>query len=743
MERRHLTLMFTDIVGYSRLMGQNEHQTIGLVDEYRRILLSRIQEFNGSVIEFIGDAVFASFDLPLDAVNAGMAIQNDLQQFNEHAKGDMPPLRTRIGIHTGEVTLKDGAPFGDDVNIAARLEPLAVADGICISEPVYQAIKADLHAPIKALGVRPLKNIDSKHRAYLIRPKGITYSTHLHYAVRTFQQKIDAYRYPLAIALVCLIAAGFYLVPRWLVPGYTANYVEIADFKNLMSEGGEADYFSAGITEALRSQLADMEDVYILDPSKGVRGPVRLEGSVQRLGDSLRIAYRLFRRKDNVQIAGGKLDGAYGDIFILQDRVVAEVGRYLADEFQLKFFRPAALSLTSDVTAYDYYLKGMEYLRMPETQENFDQAIKLFSTSLVHDNSFAEANAGICRAYHGRFKATRKSEFIEKAEEYCNRALLENDTVAQTYISLSLVFGATGRYSDAVKVLERAARLDSYDGDIGIFLARAYEEMGERVLAEKLFLSIIEAHPKNWRAYYDYSFFLIVDGRFQDAIDMAGESLKIIPENEPALGNLGVAYLYLGEFRKSAQAFEASVKVAPSSIGFSNAGTGYYYAEEYRESVNFFEKAIKLSPEDYRLRINFADALRYLSDREEEVREICLQALDLIRSEVVLNGVSTEVYQYRALAYLHLGEFEDAVESIEEALVLQPNGIDVLLTAVRVWTIMGDYDRALGVLKTIISNNYPINLLIAEPDLAPLRENHKYIKIVNSEYSIPIEKLKN
>ncbi len=731
MERRHLTLMFTDIVGYSQLMGKNEHQTIGLVEEYRRILLSRIQEFNGRVIEFIGDAVFASFDTPLDAVNAGSAIQNDLQHFNERANGDQPALRTRIGIHTGDVTLKDGAPFGDDVNIAARLEPLAVADGICMSEPVYQAVKSEISAPIKALGVRPLKNIEGKLRTYLIRPKGITYSTHAHYAVRTFQQKIEAYRYPLAIALVCLIAAGFYLVPRWLVPGYTANYVEIADFKNLMSEGGEADYFSAGITEALRSQLADMEDVYILDPSKGVRGPVRLEGSVQRIGDSLRIAYRLFRRKDDVQIAGGKLDGSYDDIFILQDRVVAEIGQYLAKEFQLKFFRPAALKLTSDVTAYDYYLKGMEYLRMPETHENFDQAIKRFSTSLVHDKYFAEAYAGICRAYHGKYKYTQRPVFIKKAEEYCNKAVTLNDRVSQIYISLSLVYGAMGRYDRAVEVLKVAGKIDRNESEIGIFLARSYEGQGKNKVAEKIFLDVIKSSPNNWRAYYDYSFFLIAQGRFHEAVEVALRSLKITPENEPLLSNLGVAYLYVGDFNGAANAFEDASNITPSSVGYSNAGTGYYYAADYLKSVELFEKAVELSPNDYRLYINLADAMRYVPARVEDSQKIFMSSIDMIKDVLYLDDGNVEVYQYAALAYLHLGYREKAVEFMADANELNPGNVDVLLTSVRVWAVLNEYEKALHVLQDMLDRGYPISLLMAEPDLEGLRGSPLYKKVRN------------
>ncbi|HSC66356.1 MAG TPA: adenylate/guanylate cyclase domain-containing protein, partial [Cellvibrio sp.] len=264
------TLMFTDIVGYSRLMGRNEAMAVEMLGDYRKILLSHIEQQGGHLVEFVGDAIFARFNSATSASAAAIAIQQHLQAFNEARDKKLPPLQTRIGLHKGEVMLRDGAVFGDSVNIAARLEPLAVPDGICISQTVYDEIRLTLSSPAKRLGMQTLKNIEQKIRVYLIKPSGIGWRDHLFYFLRGFNKKIVAYRYPLTACLLTFIVAGFYFIPRWLVPGYAANYVEIADFQNLMNEKGDADYFSAGITEAVRSQLADMRDVYIVDAKEGI-----------------------------------------------------------------------------------------------------------------------------------------------------------------------------------------------------------------------------------------------------------------------------------------------------------------------------------------------------------------------------------------------------------------------------------------------------------------------------------------
>ncbi|RYZ91648.1 MAG: adenylate/guanylate cyclase domain-containing protein [Moraxellaceae bacterium] len=476
-QHRELTLMFTDIVGYSRLMGRDEALTINMLGDYRKILLGHIEENGGTFIEFAGDAIFARFDTALAAVNAAVAIQKHLRLFNQGRDTELPALRTRIGLHKGAVLIRENAVLGDDVNIAARLEPLAVPDGICISKSVYDDIKTDLREPMKPLGIQSLKNIEQKVRAYLIKPTGLGWRDHLHYFWLGCAKNINSHRYPISAVLLALIIAGFYFIPRWLVPGYAANYVEIANFQNLMNADGKSDYFSSGITEAVRSQLADMRDVYIVDADKGIHAPIRLEGSVQKIGDNLRIVYRIFRRKGNVQIAGGKLDGAYQDIFILQDRLVGDIARNLASEFKLQNFRPAPLKLTNDITAYDYYLQGMDYLGKPSSQENFDAAIQKFNEALVHDNNFMLANSGLCEAYRKKHELTKSINWIKTAEFHCVKALEQDDQSAKSYEAIGTFYRETGEYENAVKFLKKSLEKKPNETSTLCSLAATYDLM--------------------------------------------------------------------------------------------------------------------------------------------------------------------------------------------------------------------------------------------------------------------------
>ncbi len=726
MEHKKLTLMFTDIVGYSRLMGRDETTAIELLGEYRRILLARIEEHRGTLIEFAGDAIFARFDCPIAAVQAAVAIQKDLAEFNREQEKGMPLLQSRIGIHAGEVALKGSAVFGDDVNIAARLEPIAVADGICVSREVYRAVKDIVKEPVLSLGKQPLKNIENKIRVYLIRPAGITLGTHAHYFWRTFQQKLGAYRYPIAASILLLIAAGVYFIPRWLVPGYTANYVEIADFQNLMNEGGEADYFSAGVTEALRAQLADIRDVYILDADEGVRAPIRLEGSVQKLGENLRIAYRLFRRKDNVQIAGGKLDGAYNDIFILQDRVVAEIAGYLAEEFGLQNFRPAALKLTSDVTAYDYYLQGLDYSKRPSSHENIDTAIKMYSTALVHDSSFALANTGLCMSYAKKYDITLVNTWIKQAESYCNLALQQDDSLSETYEALGRIYRDTGRSEDAVRILTKAIEYDPENVDAMIKLANTYRLQSNDLLAEEMFKKAVSNEPRYWRSYQELATFYARKGELEKAIRTYRKVLSITPENSLAYTNMATAYTYLGEFDKAADAFDQSVTLRPTAIGYANAGWMNFLRKDYKEAAIMYKEAVRLSPQDYKWQLGLADSLRQIPDHSDEADKFYRRVIDLALPGLQINPRDLDAYQNLALSHLALGETSNAEEYLNSAFRINADDMYNHYINLRLQMAKENYDAAYTALGSLITAGYPSFFVEADPDLSTLKEQPLY-----------------
>lgn len=169
-ERRILAILFSDIKGYSKLMGENEEKALHMLKEHNEIVMPRVEKGGGQVLKTIGDAVLASFGSALEAVTTAMRIQDALYQRNQ-AYNEEDRILVRIGIHVGDVLLKDNDVFGDGVNIAARLEPLAEPGGICVSKMVRDMLHANPQIILESIGTPDLKNIKTPLEVFKVGTK--------------------------------------------------------------------------------------------------------------------------------------------------------------------------------------------------------------------------------------------------------------------------------------------------------------------------------------------------------------------------------------------------------------------------------------------------------------------------------------------------------------------------------------------------------------------------------------------
>jgi len=506
------------------------------------------------------------------------------------------------------------------------------------------------------------------------------------------------------------------------VPGYAANYVEIANFQNLMNADGKSDYFSSGITEAVRSQLADMRDVYIVEADKGIHAPIRLEGSVQKIGDNLRIVYRIFRRDGNVQIAGGKLDGAYQDIFILQDRLVGDIARNLASEFKLQNFRPAPLKLTNDITAYDYYLQGMDFLNKPSSQENFDAAIQKFATSLIHDPNFYLANTGLCSAYWKKYELAKSARWLSEAENHCLLAIEQNDKSAITYRAVGSIFRDTGKYDKAIEYLERGALLYKDNVSIPLILASVYDLKKNKDRAEKIYVKTINENPKNWEVYDGYGYFLTKNGRYDEAIENYKTVLKLTPKYSSAFNNIGVNYFYKDDFKRAADAFSEAAQLDPVSSTYINTGNMYYCSKDYEKAAEMFEQALRIEPENCQGMVYLADAYKFINSKKNLAGEYFKQAEKSATEEIKINSNIAKSYQCLATSMSFFGEIDKANEMLEIADKLEPESAETIYAHLRVSIIENNDEKIRQYAKHLLETEYSVKLLLAEPDFAVLKE---------------------
>jgi len=231
--RRKLSaIMMVDVSGFSRMMGADEDGTVSLIQDFHRSIKRMVEEFEGRVVATAGDSVFGEFDSVVNAVRCGRRIQEELSRLNAERSED-ERVDTRIGIHLGDVIVEDHTVYGDGVNIAARLEPLADPGGICISEAVYQQIRNKLDLPVEDIGLCELKNIELPIRLYKVpplspsRPAPVEMRSTAPLAVSSWLDdlRVPKRLVPIVVGLFLLLSPAFLFPTRGVFPSAGAVLV--------------------------------------------------------------------------------------------------------------------------------------------------------------------------------------------------------------------------------------------------------------------------------------------------------------------------------------------------------------------------------------------------------------------------------------------------------------------------------------------------------------------------------------
>ncbi len=404
--RKLAAIMFTDIVGYTALMSRDEDRALQLLQHCRELLKPLIQQFHGEWLKEIGDGSLSSFASTIDAVGCAVAIQHVLRR--------NPDLSLRIGIHLGDVVFENDDVFGDGVNIASRIEPLAEPGGVCITDQVYETIKNKPGIQAKPIGEKALKGIDHPVSLY-------------HVSIAKVQQAEEA---PKKFALLhrnrrvwlaaALIAVMIPLILWMLIDGgghapggakLGNRSIAVIPFSNF-SDNPDDEFYSDGITEDILAHLAKINDLTVIARTsvmqyKNTKMRIRdigqelgvaniLEGSVRRAGNRIRIVGQLIKVDTEEHLWAETYDRELADVFAIQTDVAKKIAQalkanLLPAEEQLIAFQP-----TDNPEAYEWFLRGNNYLQQASfelagSKLEFEQAIRAYRQAIALDPQFATA----------------------------------------------------------------------------------------------------------------------------------------------------------------------------------------------------------------------------------------------------------------------------------------------------------------------------------------------------------------
>jgi len=445
--RRLAAILAADVVGYSRLMGADEEGTHERVKAHLRELVDpKITEHHGRIVKNTGDGLLAEFASVVDALRCSTEMQAGMAERNTAVPADKR-IEFRIGLHQGDVVIEEHDIFGDAVNVAARLEGLAEAGGICVSARVRGDAAGKLDLAFEDMGQQELKNIARPVRVYALRPQGTA---------------------GLPTARVSLAASN---PPPGVAPRLS---IVVLLFANL-SNDPDQQYFADGITEDLTTDLSRIPDMLVISRNTAFsyrNKPINtkqigrelnvryvLEGSVRRSGSRARVNAQLIDAETDVHSWAERFDRATDDLFALQDDVTS----HIAAALNVELLRAEAARPVEHPDAFDYILRARAVHNNGLTRENYASAISLIENALVLDPSSSNAKGLLAQLLSDRvldLMTDTAAADIRRAEELVKETLTATPQNALARFAKAQILRCQNRFEAAIPEYETAITLN-------------------------------------------------------------------------------------------------------------------------------------------------------------------------------------------------------------------------------------------------------------------------------------------
>lgn len=500
------------------------------------------------------------------------------------------------------------------------------------------------------------------------------------------------------------------------------QHVMLLPFESLSPES-ETPFLAAGLLESVGSRLSSLGGIYVVDASSGIGSPLVIEGSLQRSGERIRIAYRLVDRSKGITLGANVADGTGSDLFGLQDRVTQGVAELLVRQFRLHASPPAREPPTQDAAAYQLYLLGRGYLRGYQDPAEINRAIDLFQRAIQLDPDFALAYAGLGSAFWKRWASTRDPSWTERADQACHTALQKGPDLADVHVTAGTIGLERGQLEQAKQDFERALAIEPNHDEAMIGLARTQEAMGEDEAALRSFRKAVEGRPDYWAALSQLGGFYFRKGRLSEARDCFQEVVEITPENARAYSNLGAVYVRLGEPDRAIEAFGRSIAILPNYKAYSNLAFLYRSQGKNAEAVPMYRKALDLDPTDHRVWASLGATYKLLPGKEAQADTAFRRAVGLIETQLEVNPRDPELLALLAQHCVELGESDRGRRLLERAIELAPRQPNVLFYAAAALEGLGEREHALELVRRALEEGLPLQALLQESTFEKLTKD--------------------
>ncbi len=554
--RKLAAILAADVVGYSRLMGADEAGTLAALKHHRQAIFDpAVAAHNGRIVKLIGDGTICEFGSVVDAVHCALSIQRANGSLPDEAMHE-PKIVLRIGINLGDVIIEGDDIYGDGVNIAARLEPLAEPGGICVSSIVNESVGNRIDVQFRDSGDITVKNIDRPIRVWKWHPD----------SAPDFGKPADGK-----------------IDPAHTAPNLATASIAILPFTN-MSGDPEQEYFSDGITEDIITDLSKIAGLTVIARNssfiyKGRSVDIRevgrelgvrsvLEGSIRRAGNRVRITAQLIDATNGAHLWADRYDRDLTDIFEVQDDVTRRIVGALKVTLGPTEREQISDIGTSIIEAFDCSLRGREVLLgNPKTRGTFEQAKALFLKAIELDPNYAPPYAGLGFAYMFDYQNRWSDDpdaSLPLAKRYAEQAIEKNpkEPIARAVAAVAATFNGD---------LERAQSQISMALSLNPNLAMAYNIAGSiRMYAGQP----LEAIPLMERAMRldpasngQYLHFLglanLLAGKYETAAALFRQRIALVPGTDFSRSALVSALGHLGELDEARRVWRELMEINP------------------------------------------------------------------------------------------------------------------------------------------------------------------------------------
>jgi adenylate cyclase len=510
MERRLAAILAADVVGYSRLVGEDEEGTLRALSACREVIDGLVASHHGRVFGSAGDSVIAEFASPVEAVRCAVNIQRDLET-RDAGIPENERMRFRIGVNLGDVVVDGDDLMGEGVNVAARLEGLAEPGTVNVSGSVHEQVKNKLDVGFNFLGPQELKNIAEPVPVFRVRLEPRSSTSQLAASLRSPESPAQPEK----------------------------RSIVVLPFEN-MSGDPEQGYFSDGITEDIITELSKFRSLFVIARSSsfsfrgqspevkevsrrlGVRYVV--EGSVRRAGNRVRITAQLIDAVADAHLWAERYDRVLEDVFTVQDEVTEAIVAAIAPELGKAEQQLATSKKLENLNVWEVYQRGMWHLYQ-RTKDDLAEARRLFEAALSLDPGLSLACSALVDAY------------------YYEVVLGLADSVAENR-------------DKALQAARRAVELDPDDAAAHCAMGKARIVRREHALAVPDLQLAIDLNPSSAWAHYGLGAAAVFSGHAEEAIRHLERAIRLSPRDQHMgsfMVRLAEAYLVKRDYPDAVQ----------------------------------------------------------------------------------------------------------------------------------------------------------------------------------------------